>query len=112
MKLSNSPIVKSSNGAIFRWRSTTRVQLLHGHDFFVLGGKQFVEFLDELVVQLLQFELGIFLIVLAQAVLDGFLQFVLHIATHIAHFHLGLLTNFVALLHQFLTALLCGLRNA
>ena len=52
--------------------------------------------------------LGILLKVLGQSVLNSLLELVLHIGTHIAYLHLHTLTNLVALLGEFATALLGG----
>ena len=81
---------------------------LNSHDFLVLGGNELVDFLDVLIVNLLQFQLCILLIILGETILDGLLQLVLDIATHIAHLDLGLLGNLGALLGEVATALLSG----
>ena len=82
---------------------------LHSHDFLVLGFNEFVELLDVLVVQFLQIKLSILLVVLRESVLDGLLQFVLDVAAHVAHLHLGFLGYLVTLLHQVAATLLGGL---
>ena len=61
-----------------------------GHVLLVLGDEKVVDLLDILIVDLLQFELCILLIILGEAVLDGPLQLVLDVATHIAHLDLCL----------------------
>ena len=62
-------------------------------------------------MNLLKVGLGILLKVLRQSVLDGFLELVLNIGTHIAYLHLHTLTNLVALLGEFATSLLGGHRD-
>ena len=62
-------------------------------------------------MNLLQLQLGILLIILAQSVLDSLLQLFLYVGTHIAHLHLRFLSYLVALFHQVATALLGRLRN-
>ena len=57
-------------------------------------------------MNLLEFQLGILLIVLRESVLDGLLQLVLDVATHVAHLYLGLLCNLGTLLSKIATTLL------
>ena len=60
-------------------------------------------------MEFLKLEFSILLIILRETVLDGFLELILDISTHVTHLDLSLLSNLVALLDQILTALLSGL---
>ena len=62
-------------------------------------------------MEFLKLQLSVLLIILREAVLDGLLQLVLDITTHITHLNLGLLADLVALFHQIPTTLLGGYRD-
>ena len=63
-------------------------------------------------MNLLEFALSVLLEVFRQTVLDSLLQLVLCVLTCVANLHLRALANLVALLYEFLTALLSRLRDA
>ena len=60
-------------------------------------------------MQLLEVVLGILLVILRETVLDGLLQLLLDVGTHVAYLYLGFLGNLVALLDQFTATLLSRL---
>ena len=61
-----------SNYSVANYLFTNR-SILNSHDFLILSLKQFVYFLDVLIMKFLQFEFGILLIVLRESVFYGFL---------------------------------------
>ena len=82
------------------------------HYLLVLVGEHAVNFLDELVVALLQLLLCVFLLVLCETVLDSFLQDILILASYFAHSDLGFLADCVTLLGKLAASLLCRDRDA
>ena len=80
--------------------------VLYGENLFLLGGKDLVNLLHELVMNLLDLFLSILGDVFTHAFLDGFLQAFNSLTTGIADAHAGLLTLGLGIFNQQLAAFL------
>ena len=83
--------------AVF-WLYSSTICFLYRHYLLILDSKKVVHLLDIPIMNLLQFILGILLVVLRESVLYRLLQFVLDFSAHVAHLHLYLLADLVTLL--------------